>query len=36
MFKWLREQWEWLVMCFAVWLLDIFEQRKEEKERKKK
>jgi hypothetical protein len=34
--NWLRERGEWLVVCFAVWFLDIFEQRKEEKERQKK
>lgn len=33
--KWLKEQWEWLVMCFLVWFLDVFDQRKQEKERKK-
>ena len=35
MCKWFKEQWEWLVMCFAVWVLDVFDERKEKKEKKK-
>lgn len=25
---WLRERFEWLVMAFLIWLVDLFEQRK--------
>ena len=31
--KWFREQWEWLVMCFLVWFLDVFDERKEDKKK---
>ena len=33
--KWLKERGEWLLIAFLVWFLDVFEQRKQEKERKK-
>lgn len=32
--KWIRERAEWLLICFLVWFLDVFDQRKE-RERKK-
>ena len=31
--KWLKERGEWLLICFLVWFLDVFDQRKEERKK---